>query len=82
MGQWEKLIQEILKLNKGLRFEDLAKALKKLGYEQQQPSGGGSHYTFRKPGKAPITLPKAMPMNKVYIELVRDAIVKNEKEDS
>ena len=80
MGQLDKLINEILKLNKNLRFEDLAKVLTQIGYIQNQPKGGSSHYTFRKGGKVPITLPKATPMNKVYIEMVRNAIKEYESE--
>ena len=81
MSQWDKLIDEILMLNKNLRFENLAKALNRIGYNQNQPKGGSSHYTFRKPGKMPITLPKAAPMNKVYIEMVRNAIREYESEE-
>lgn len=81
MSQWDKLIDEILKLNKNMRFDDLAKALNKIGYQMNQPKGGSSHYTFRKNGKMPITIPKQSPMNKVYIELVKDAIIEWEKED-
>lgn len=80
MSQWNKLISEILKLNKSLRFDDLAKALGKIGYVRGQPRGGSSHYTFRKAGKMPITLPKATPMNKVYVEMVRDALIEHESE--
>lgn len=74
MSKWEKLIQEILKENKDLRFEDLAKALIKIGYTQNQPKGGSSHYTFRKQGCMPITIPKHTPLRKVYIEMVRDIV--------
>lgn len=74
MSKWEKLIQEILKCNKDLRFEDLAKALIKMGYTQNQPKGGSSHYTFRKSGCMPITIPKHTPLNKAYIEMVRDIV--------
>jgi len=80
LSQWDKLINEILKLNKNLRFEDLTKALTKIGYLQKQPKGGSSHYTFRKSGKMPITLPKTTPMNKIYIEMIRDAVIECEKE--
>lgn len=76
MSKWEKLIQEILKGNKDLRFEDLAKALIKMGYTQNQPKGGSSHYTFRKQGCMPITIPKHTPINTVYIELVRQEVQK------
>ena len=80
LSQWDKLIMEILRLDKNLRFEDLAKALIKTGYAQQQPKGGSSHYTFRKKGKTSVTIPKSAPMNKVYIEKVRDAIIEHEGE--
>jgi len=70
-----------INLNKNLRFDDLTKVLLRIGYIQHQPRGGGSHFTFRKPGKPPLTLPKQMPMNKVYIEMVREAIQENECED-
>jgi len=78
LSQWDKLLGEILKLNRNLRFEDLAKALIKMGYTQSQPKGGSSHYTFRKTDCMPITLPK--PKNSqidiVYIRLVREAVTK------
>jgi predicted RNA binding protein YcfA (HicA-like mRNA interferase family) len=81
MSQWDKLIDEIVKLNKNVRFEDLAKVLTKLGYKQTQPKGGSSHYTFRKSGRMPITLPRSTPINRVYIEMVRDVILEYEGED-
>lgn len=81
LSQWNKLIDEIKKLNKNLRFNDLAKVLSKMDYKENQPKGGSSHYTFRKPGKMPITLPKATPINKVYVEMVRDAILEYESEE-
>jgi len=80
LSQWDKLTDEILKLNKNLRFEDLVKALIKIGYTQNQPKSGSSHYTFRKSGKMPITLPKATSMNKAYIEKVRSAVIEYESE--
>jgi len=81
VSQWDKLIDEILKLNKDLRFEELSRALTKIGYTQNQPKSGSSHYTFRKHNSAPVTLPKAAPMNKAYIEMVRDAILEQMSED-
>jgi predicted RNA binding protein YcfA (HicA-like mRNA interferase family) len=74
-------MDEILKVNKNLRFDDLAKALTRIGFTQHQPKGGSSHYTFRKSGKMPITIPKATPINKAYIEMVRDAVIEYESED-
>ena len=79
MSQWNKLIDGILRLDKNLRFEDLAKALMKMGYTQSQPKGGSSHYTFRKTNCMPITLPKSKnpPIDIVYIRLVREAFIKD-----
>lgn len=74
MGQWDKLIADILAASPNLRFEELAKALCRMGYTMGQPKGGSSHYTFRKPGCMPITIPRRSPMNKAYIELVAEAV--------
>lgn len=74
MSKWEKLIEDILRHDRGLRFEELYKALEKIGYVAEQPRGGSSHYTFRRAGAMPITLPKKSPMNKAYIELVANAV--------
>lgn len=48
LSQWDKLIENIINKSPGLRFEELAKALQKIGYESAQPRSGSSHYTFRK----------------------------------
>ena len=42
------------------------------------PKGGSSHYTFRKAGCQPITIPKHEPIKKVYVEIVKQ-IVKSEE---
>ncbi len=74
MGQWDKLIEDILALSPNLRFEELYKALVRMGYEPQQPRGGSSHYVFRKRGCTPITLPKRCPMKRIYIQIVSEAV--------
>ena len=79
MSQWDKLIADILIINKNLRFDDLAKALTRIGYTQNQPRGGGSHFTFRKDGAKPITLPKSASMNRAYIEMVKEAVLEYER---
>lgn len=47
------------------------------------PRGGSSHYTFRKLGCMPITIPKHEPIKKVYVEMVKKVVEsedrKNEK---
>ena len=35
---------------------------------------GSSHYTFRKPGKNPITIPKHEPIKRIYVEMVREVV--------
>lgn len=42
------------------------------------PSGGSSHFTFRKKGCNPITVPKREPIKKAYIEMVREIIESEE----
>ncbi len=74
MGQWDKLLSAILAKDKNLCFDDLSKALERIGYRKDQPRGGSSHYTFRKAGCFPITIPKQKPLNRAYIELVSEAV--------
>ena len=74
MGKLEKLIEKILKLDKNLRFDELAKVLMKFDYKQSQPKGGSRHYIFRKDGSPPISIPKDSPIKIAYVELVRDAV--------
>lgn len=74
MSSWDKLLNKILSLDKNLRFDELRKVLEKYGYTMYAPRSGSSHYTFRKPGCSPITIPKHEPIKKVYVELVRDAV--------
>lgn len=59
MSKWDKLLQKILEY---------------YGYEMHSPRGGSSHYTFRKPGARPITIPKHEPIKKVYVEFIKEII--------
>lgn len=74
MSKWEKLLKKILTLSKDMRFNELRKILESYGYVMSGPRGGSSHYTFRKPGKNPITIPKHEPIKKVYVEMVRQVV--------
>ena len=38
------------------------------------PRSGSSHYTFRKSGCNPITIPKHEPIKKVYVEIVKQDV--------
>lgn len=63
-----KLVERILRNPKDVSFEEVRQVLEAFDYECRQPSGGGSHYTFRKPGTNPITVPKNKPVKEVYIK--------------
>lgn len=79
MSKWDKLLEKIKRLSKDLRFEELQKVLESYGYEMTAPKGGSSHYTFRKKGCSIITIPKHKTIKKVYVELVRDVVEKEEQ---
>ena len=74
MSKWDKLLTRICTLSKDLRFDELRKVLESYGYEMNAPKGGSSHYTFRKPGCQPITIPKHEPIKKVYVEMVKQIV--------
>ena len=78
MSQWDKLLDRVRRLSPDLRFEELKKILESYGYVMSTPKGGSSHYTFRKAGYPPITIPKHKPIKKVYIEMVREVVEREE----
>ena len=69
MSKWDKLLTKIYALSKDLRFDELRKVLEGYGYVMSSPKSGSSHYTFRKAGCQPITIPKHEPIKKVYVEM-------------
>ena len=77
MSKWEKLLRRILALSKDLRFDELRKVLESYGYVMKAPKSGSSHYTFRKPGSNPITVPKDEPIKRVSVEMVRDGVLED-----
>ncbi|MEE1227934.1 MAG: type II toxin-antitoxin system HicA family toxin [Lachnospiraceae bacterium] len=84
MSKWDKLLQRILHLSNDLRFDELRKILESYGYTMKAPRSGSSHYTFRKEGCAPITIPKHEPIKKIYVRMVKEVIESeaNNHEDS
>ena len=83
MSKWDKLLTHIYTLSKDLRFDELRKVLESYGYEMKAPRSGSSHYTFRKSGCQPITIPKHEPIKKVYVEMVKQIVggeVKNDED--
>lgn len=81
MSKWDKLIERICNLSKDLRFDELRKVLESYGYKMNVPRNGSSHFTFRKQGHMPITIPKHEPIKKVYVEMVRKIVEGEEKGD-
>lgn len=79
MSKWDKLLHKIYTLSNDLRFEELKKVLEHYGYTMNAPRSGSSHFTFRKKGETIITIPKHKPIKKVYIELVKEIVEKEEK---
>ena len=74
MSKLDKLLMKICTLSKDLRFDELRKVLESYGYVLNAPKGGSSHYTFRKQGCQPITIPKHEPVKKVYVEMVKQIV--------
>ena len=82
MSKWEKLLSRILSLSNDHRFDELRKVLESYGYEMLSPRSGSSHYTFRKQGKNPVTIPKHQPIKKAYVEMVRKVIEEAEENEN
>lgn len=78
MSKWDKLLARICLISKDLRFDEVKKILENYGYEMYAPRSGSSHYTFRKPGCQPITIPKHEPIKKAYIEMVKKVVESEE----
>lgn len=74
MGKWDKLLSKIKSLNKEMRFDELRKVLESYGYTMFAPKSGSSHYTFRKAGCNPITIPKHEPIKVVYVRMVKNVV--------
>ena len=79
MSKWDKLIARICSLSKDIRFDELRKVLESYGYVMNAPRSGSSHYTFRKPGCMPITIPKHELIKKVYVEVIRQIVESEEQ---
>lgn len=81
MSKWDKLLTRICTMSKNLRFDELRKVLESYGYEMNVPKSGSSHYTFRRSGCQPITIPKHEPIKKVYVEMVKQIVEREANND-
>lgn len=78
MSKFDKMLDRICSMSKDMRFDELKKVLESYGYTMYAPKSGSSHYTFRKPGRNPITIPKHEPIKKVYVQMVKEVIESEE----
>ena len=81
MSKWDKLLARICSLSKDVRFDEVKRILESYGYEMKGTSTGSSHFTFRKEGCAPITIPKHNPIKKPYVLMVKDVIESEENKN-
>ena len=81
MFQFDKMLQRIRLLDRSMRFDELKKVLEHYGYTISGSTGGSSHKTFRKAGCYPVTIPQHEPIKKAYVELVRDIIESEERNE-
>ena len=83
MSRWDKLLARIQSLDKDMRFSELTKVLQSYGYTVSQPKRGSSHYTYRKAGCNPITIPNHEPIKVVYVKMVKEIVEseQNNKEE-
>lgn len=65
-----KLAGKVLGNPKDVAFYDLRRLLEGFGFVCKSPSGGSSHFVFRKPGSMPISVPKDRPVNTAYVKQV------------
>ncbi|WP_027876282.1 type II toxin-antitoxin system HicA family toxin [Meiothermus cerbereus] len=56
MGQLEKLFEKMRRLPPEMRYEEVARVLEALGFEEVRSSG--SHHIFRHPDGRMLTVPK------------------------
>jgi predicted RNA binding protein YcfA (HicA-like mRNA interferase family) len=54
-------------------FDDLRRLLEAVGYTVRQPRRGGSHYIFKR-GSSTITVPRARPVKRQYVNAVLEII--------
>ncbi len=74
MSKREKLIEKLRNNPNNMKFETIQELLLYFDFEQRQPSGGSSHYSFIYNNTVIITIPKHKPVKKVYIKRVLEVL--------
>ncbi len=78
MSQWDKLLARLLTLPSDVRFAEVKKVLEHYGYLGSKPRSGSSHWTFRRKGSLPITVPESEPVRLAYVKKIK-TIVESEE---
>jgi len=76
----ERLYAQVSGNRKNCSFDDLARLLEAYGFESRRKRSGTSHVTFKRPGRNPITVPRARPVKEHYVDVVLEAIDELESE--
>jgi len=79
LSRQDKLLQKIRNNPTNVKFETIQKIMLSYGFTETTPSGGSSHYTYHR-GIYRITIPKDIPVNKIYIKKAIQIIDKLEAE--
>jgi predicted RNA binding protein YcfA (HicA-like mRNA interferase family) len=82
MSRDDKLLEKWRNNPRGVRFEELDRALRKYGFEPKQPRGGSSHTVYRRPGRFPIVVAHRKPfVNSRAVKEVLQAIEEIEEQE-
>jgi len=69
----QRLYERVLATKRNCDFEDLRALLVAVGFDVRQPRRGGSHHVFKR-GALAITVPRAKPVKRHYVEAVLELI--------
>lgn len=74
MTQREKLLRKLRNNPDNVSFDTLVALLLAYGFVLRSSGGGGSHFTFTHRGCAPLVVPFARPVGRVYVKRALDLI--------
>jgi len=72
----KRFYDRVLATKANCAFADLRGLLEAVGFTVRQPGRGGSHYVFKR-GPLTITVPRARPVKRHYVEAVLELIEAN-----
>lgn len=67
-----RLLEQVERTQNNCSLDDIARLLEAIGYEVR--AAGSSHHVFRKPGREPISVPRAKPVKRFYVKTVLAAV--------